>query len=72
LLDEHGFGDQGTGAAGTDESRKRRQQMQEKDGEIAHQTIATRSQHPRIAHDLAIRHAQVILPESRQAFSKTV
>ena len=39
VLDEHGFGHHGTGAAGTGQSGKRRQQMQKKNGQIAHRTI---------------------------------
>jgi hypothetical protein len=35
LLDEHGFGHHGPGAAGTGEPGDRRQQMQKKDGQIA-------------------------------------
>ena len=39
MLDEHGFGDHGTRAAGTGQSGDRRQQMQKQDGQIAHGTI---------------------------------
>ena len=52
MLDEHGFGDHGTGAAGTGESGDCRQQMQNKDGQIAHahnpSKIATRQKCSRI------------------------
>ena len=64
VLDEHGFGDYGTGAARTDESGERRQQMEKEDGQIAHGTIVARSPHPRFAHDLAIRHAHVRAEET--------
>ena len=43
MLEKHGFGHHGTGAAGTDESGERRQQMEKKDGQIAHDTILARS-----------------------------
>ena len=36
LLDEHGFGDHRARAAGTGKSGDRHQQMQKKDGQIAH------------------------------------
>jgi hypothetical protein len=36
LLDEHGFGHDGTRAAWTGEPGDRRQQMEKKDGQIAH------------------------------------
>ena len=36
LLDEDGFGHHRTGAAGTGQSGERRQQMDKKDGQIAH------------------------------------
>ena len=42
MLDEHGFGHHGTSAAGTGEPGERRQQMQKKDGQIAHRTILSR------------------------------
>jgi hypothetical protein len=45
VLDEDGFGDHGPGAAGTGEPGDRRQQMQKKDGQIAHRTIVARSRH---------------------------
>ena len=48
MLDEHGFGDDGTRAAGTGESGERRQQMEKQDGQIAHGTMATTSQCPSI------------------------
>ena len=51
MLDEHGFGDHGTRAAGTGESGDRRQQMQKQDGQIAHRTILPRSRNPRNAHE---------------------
>ena len=60
MLDEHGFGHHGTRAAGTGEPGDRRQQMQKKDGQIAHRAILARSRH---AHEmltnLGIRHAHV-------------
>jgi hypothetical protein len=39
VLHEHGFGDNGTGAAGTGQSGDRRQQMQKKNGQVAHRKI---------------------------------
>jgi len=39
VLDEDGFGHHGTGAAGTGKSGDRRQQMQNKDSQVAHATI---------------------------------
>ena len=42
MLDEHGFGDHGTRAAGTGESGDSRQQMQKKDGQIAHAIILSK------------------------------
>ena len=45
VLDEHGFGHDGTGAARTGEPGDCRNQMQKKDGEIAHRTILARSRH---------------------------
>ena len=47
MLDEHGFGDHGTRAAGTGESGDCRQQMQKEDGQIAHGTILARSRNPK-------------------------
>ena len=47
VLDEHGFRDHGTRAAGTDEPGDCRQQMQKKDGQIAHRRILARSREPR-------------------------
>jgi hypothetical protein len=58
VVDEHGFGDHGTGAAGTDQSDDRRQQMQKQDGQITHPTIRPRSRHSEMLGTLAIRHAQ--------------
>ena len=43
MLDEDGFGHHGTRAAGTGHAGGRRQQMQKKDGEIAHAPIVSRS-----------------------------
>jgi len=39
LLDEHGFGHDGTRAAGTGESGNSRQQMDEEDGQVPHGAI---------------------------------
>ena len=44
--DENGFGDHGTHAARTRESGDRREQMQQKDGQIAHGMILPRSREP--------------------------
>ena len=43
MLDEQGFGDDGTHAAGAGQSSDRREQVQKKDGQIAHATMLTRS-----------------------------
>ena len=43
MLDEHGFGYHGTRAAGTGHSGDRHQQVQNKNGEIAHAVIVSRS-----------------------------
>ena len=45
VFDEHGFGYHGTGAAGTGEPDHGRQQMQKKDGQIAHGAMLSRSRH---------------------------
>jgi hypothetical protein len=45
MLDEHGFGHHGTGASGTGQSGGRRQQMQKKNGQIAHPAILSTSKH---------------------------
>jgi rhodanese-related sulfurtransferase len=67
VLDEHGFGHHGTGAAGTGKPGDRRQQVQNKDGQIAHRTIVARSQHAqRMLANFGIRHAQAALVESRK------
>jgi hypothetical protein len=59
VLDEHGFGDHGTRAARTGQSGDRRQQMQNKNGEIAHAAVVSRSRNPKeTLTDLAIRHIQ--------------
>jgi len=42
LLDENGLGDYGTDAARTQESGKSSDDMDEKDGEIAHLLIVTK------------------------------
>ena len=51
MLNEHGFGDHGTRAARPGESGDCGQQMQNKDGQIAHGTILARSRHPRNARE---------------------
>ena len=59
MLDEHGFGHHGTGAAGTGEPGDRRQQMQKKDGQIAHRSILARSRSAQeLLTNFGIRHAQ--------------
>jgi hypothetical protein len=45
VLDEYGFGHHGTHTTGTHQSGDRCQQMQKKNGEIAHGTILPRSRH---------------------------
>ena len=57
LLDEHRFGHHGTRAAGTGEADDRCQQMQKKDGEIAHTIILATPHNPQNGRELAIRHA---------------
>jgi hypothetical protein len=47
LLHEHGFGHDGTRAAGTGEADDSGQQMQKRDGEIAHAMILATSQNHR-------------------------
>jgi hypothetical protein len=47
LPDEHGFGHNGTCAAGTGEADDRRQQMQQKDDEIAHAMILATLHNPK-------------------------
>ena len=42
LLEEHRFGDYGTGAAGTGKSGDCRQQMENEDGQVAHAIILPR------------------------------
>jgi hypothetical protein len=41
LLDEQGFGHHGTRAAGTGESRDRRQEVEKEDDQLVHGTILT-------------------------------
>jgi hypothetical protein len=58
VLHEHRFRDHGTRAAGTGQSGDGRQQMQKKNGQIAHSTILARSLcHKKILSNLGIRHA---------------
>ena len=53
VLDEHRFGHDGTGAARTRDPGDGRNQMQKKDGEIAHRTILARSWHAQeMPHEL--------------------
>jgi hypothetical protein len=47
VLDEHRFGDHGTGAAGTGEPGDCRQEMQKQHGQIAHRTMLPSSRHGR-------------------------
>ena len=51
VLDEHGFRDDGTGAAGTGKPGDRRQEMETQDGQVAHDTILARSLHAGNAHE---------------------
>jgi hypothetical protein len=44
MPEEHRFGDHRTGTAGTDQSGGCRQQMEKKDGQVAHATILSRRQ----------------------------
>ena len=63
VLDEHGFGHHGTGAAWTGEPGDGRQQMQKQDGQIAHRRILPRSRHgQRMLTNIGIRHAHDRLP----------
>ena len=50
VLDEHGFSDDGTRAAGTGKPGDRRQEMEKKDGQVAHDTSLARSLHAGNAH----------------------
>jgi hypothetical protein len=59
VLHKNGFRHHGTRAAGTGQPGNRRQQMQKKDGPIAHRAILARSRHAReMLTKLGIRHAQ--------------
>jgi hypothetical protein len=58
VFDEQGFGHHGTGAAGTGEPGDGRQQMQKKNGQIAHNTILPTSQHQELLRNSVIHHAQ--------------
>jgi hypothetical protein len=51
LLHEHGFGHDGTRTAGTGEEDDSGQQMQKKDGEIAHTMILATSQNTKNVHE---------------------
>jgi hypothetical protein len=64
VLDEDGFGNHSTGAAGTGEPGDCRQQMQKQDGQIAHRTILARSRHAQemLTH-FGIRHAHLSVPK---------
>jgi hypothetical protein len=42
LLEEHGFGDHGPGAAGTGQSGDCREQVENEDGQVTHATILPR------------------------------
>ena len=69
MLDEHRFGDHGTGAAGTGEPGDCRQQMNEKDGQIAHRAILARSRHAQKCRRLlefAIAHAPFLFASVRR------
>ena len=57
LLDEHGFGYQGTRAPRTGQTGDGRQQMQKQDRQIAHRTILTGLRIRKNVHEFAIRHA---------------
>ena len=60
VLNKDGFRHHGTRAAGIGQPGNRRQQMQKKDGQIAHRAILARSRHAReMLTNLGIRHAQV-------------
>src|SRR5205814_5368129 len=54
LFDQNGFSDNRTRAAGSCESGDSRNQMDEKDSQIAHHTMLTRSRNPRNAHKFGI------------------
>ena len=58
VLDEHGFGHHGTGAAGTGEPGDGCQQVQKKNGQIAHRTILPTSWNRELLRNFGIRHAQ--------------
>jgi len=48
VLEEHGFGDHRTGAAGTDKSGDCREQVENEEGQVAHATILARRQRAEI------------------------
>jgi hypothetical protein len=58
VLDEHRFGHHSTGAAGTGEPGDGCQQVQKKNGQIAHRTILPTSWTETFLKNLGIRHAQ--------------
>jgi hypothetical protein len=62
MFNENGLGDHGTNAARTAESRKHNNDMDEKDDEIAHLSIAARRKNAGNCganwHKLTIRHRQ--------------
>jgi hypothetical protein len=72
VLDEHGFSHHGTGAAGTGQPADCRQQMQNKDSQIAHRTILPRPPHERrMLTNLGIRHAQALPHRGRRGARTT-
>jgi hypothetical protein len=73
VLDEDGFRDHGTDAARTGQPNDRRQQMQNKNGQVAHTAHPTKiAIFNGIRAGLAIRHAQVPREPHLIACSRTV
>ena len=69
MLDEHGFGHHGTGAAGTGEPGDGCQEVQKKNGQIAHRTILPTSWNREIAqeHQELLRNSEFAMHTSRLA-----
>ena len=60
VLEEHGFGDDGTRAAWPGESGDCREETQNEDGQVAHKHNPSQGHDNGIATDLAIRHRQAL------------
>lgn len=76
MLDEHGYGDNGTSAAQTREPSCRCQQVEKQNGQIAHRTIVPTSWNRQSLSNLGIRRAQAAIvkmksDEQRLIYSPT-